>query len=243
MSKDRRIALVTGASRGIGLAIATKLSENYYVIGTSTNSDGSDVISAKLGAQGEGFVLRVDDDGSVDELFDNLGSLDFSPSIVVNNAGITSDNLLMRMKREEWDSVINTNINGIYRVVRRSLRAMVRSRWGRIISVSSVVASSGNLGQVNYAASKAAIEGFSRSLAIEVASRGITVNVVAPGFIDTDMTGRLEDSQRQALIANIPIGKIGTAQDIAEAVGFLASEESEYITGETLHINGGLYMS
>ena len=243
MSKDRRIALVTGASRGIGLAIATKLSEHYYVIGTSTNSDGSDVISAKLGAQGEGFVLRVDDDGSVDELFDNLGSLDFSPSIVVNNAGITSDNLLMRMKREEWDSVINTNINGIYRVVRRSLRAMIRSRWGRIISVSSVVASSGNLGQVNYAASKAAIEGFSRSLAIEVASRGITVNVVAPGFIDTDMTDRLEDSQRQALIANIPIGKIGTAQDIAEAVGFLASEESEYITGETLHINGGLYMS
>ena len=243
MPKDSKIALVTGASRGIGLAIATKLSESYYVIGTSTNPDGANLINKELAAQGEGAVLRIDDDQSVDELFNSFESEGFAPSVVINNAGITSDNLLMRMKRAEWDSVINTNINGIYRVVRRSLRAMIMSRWGRIISVSSVVASSGNPGQANYGASKAAIEGFSRSLAIEVASRGITVNVVAPGFIDTDMTDRLEDSQRQVLIDNIPLGKIGTAQDIAEAVGFLADEKSGYITGETLHINGGLYMS
>jgi 3-oxoacyl-[acyl-carrier protein] reductase len=187
-------------------------------------------------------VLKVNDDESVDALFAALGDEDLMPLVVVNNAGITSDNLLMRMKPDEWLSVVDTNLNGLYRVVKPVLRGMMKARFGRIINVSSVVARMGNPGQSNYVASKAGIEGFTRSLAQEVGSRGITVNAVAPGFIETDMTAALDDSQVEMMSSRIPLGTLGQAEDVANAVAFLASSKAAYITGETLHVNGGLYM-
>lgn len=241
--QDRRVALVTGATRGIGAAIAQALSDNFFVVGTATSQAGADAISTALGDNGTGLVLQVGDDDSVSAAYKALADRELTPLVVVNNAGVTRDNLLMRMKPEEWETVIDTNLTGLYRVVKPALRAMMKARWGRIINVSSVVARMGNPGQANYVASKAGIEGFSRSLAYEVATRGITVNCVAPGFIETDMTADLTEEQVTMMLARIPVGAMGAASDIAAAVSFLASESAGYITGETLQVNGGLHMS
>ncbi|MGV6826474.1 MAG: 3-oxoacyl-ACP reductase FabG [bacterium] len=240
------IALVTGASRGIGQAIALKLGEQgATVIGTATSDGGADAISAAFadaGINGKGFCLDVSNDDSVSAVLKAIND-EFGPvSILVNNAGITRDNLLMRMKDDEWDSVINTNLTSIYRVSKACLRAMMKAKQGRIINIASVVGSTGNPGQTNYSAAKAGMLGFTKSLAREVGSRGITVNSVAPGFIDTDMTRELPEKQRDALIASIPLGRLGAPADIAAAVVFLASEAGGYITGETIHVNGGMHM-
>ncbi|MCB1671761.1 MAG: 3-oxoacyl-ACP reductase FabG [Gammaproteobacteria bacterium] len=246
MSDNQRIALVTGASRGIGKAIATELgSQGLTVVGTATTESGAEAISAYLadaGIAGRGLVLDVASDAAVTLCLETVAEQFDTPLVVVNNAGITRDNLLMRMKSAEWDAVIDTNLNALFRVCKACLKGMTRARWGRIINISSVVGSSGNAGQTNYAASKAGIEGFSRALAKEVGSRGITVNVVAPGFIDTDMTSELPEKQREILLGQIPLGRLGEAREIAAAVGFLASDSAAYITGETLHVNGGMYM-
>ena len=242
-AEERKVALVTGASRGIGAAIAGMLAEDHFVVGTATSEAGAAAIAEALGDSGSGLVLRIDDDRSVADAFEQLKEQDQMPLVLVNNAGITADNLLMRMKPEEWMSVINTNLNGLYRVVKPVLRGMMKARWGRIINVSSVVARMGNPGQSNYVASKSGIEGFTRSLAEEVGSRGITVNAVAPGFIETDMTAEMDDAQVEALSSRIPLGTLGQAVDVANAVAFLASDRAAYITGDTLHINGGLYMN
>ncbi len=242
MPTDRKIALVTGASRGIGAAIAEMLKAEYFVVGTATSESGAAAISEALGESGVGMAVRVDDDDSVAAFYAALGEQDLMPLVVVNNAGVTGDNLLMRMKPDEWLSVINTNLNGLYRIVKPALRGMMKARFGRIINVSSVVARMGNPGQSNYVASKSGIEGFTRSLAQEVGSRGITVNAVAPGFIETDMTAALEENQVELMASRIPLGTLGQADDIANAVAFLASDKAAYITGETLHVNGGLYM-
>ena len=239
---DEKVALVTGASRGIGAAIARRLAERYFVVGTATSDSGAAAIAEALAESGAGMVLRVDDGESVDALFAGLTDQDRMPLVLVNNAGITSDNLLMRMKPEEWDSVINTNLTGLYRVVKPVLRSMMKARWGRIVNVSSVVARMGNPGQSNYVASKSGIEGFTRSLAQEIGSRGITVNAVAPGLIETDMTAALDDAQTKKLASRIALRKLGKVEDVANAVAFLASDDAGYITGETLHVNGGLYM-
>ncbi len=246
MSIAGKLALVTGASRGIGRAIAVELGQRgVVVIGTATTAAGAEAITAYLaesGITGRGYQLDVASTESVEALLNTLGT-DFSmPEILVNNAGITKDNLLMRMKEEEWGDVINTNLNSLYRLSKICLKGMTKARWGRIINISSVVASSGNAGQTNYAASKAAIEGFSRSLAREIGSRGITVNSVAPGFIDTDMTRALGEKQIETLLNQIPLSRFGKAEEIAAVVGFLASESGAYITGETIHVNGGMYM-
>jgi 3-oxoacyl-[acyl-carrier protein] reductase len=242
MTAERKVALVTGASRGIGAAIAEGLAENYFVVGTATSESGAAAISESLGDRGEGLAVRVDDDESVAGFYSILGEQDRMPLILVNNAGITGDNLLMRMKPDEWLSVVNTNLNGLYRMVKPVLRGMMKARFGRIVNVSSVVARMGNPGQSNYVASKSGIEGFTRSLAQEVGSRSITVNAVAPGFIETDMTAALEENQVEMLSSRIPLGTLGQAEDVANAVAFLASDKAGYITGETLHVNGGLYM-
>jgi 3-oxoacyl-[acyl-carrier protein] reductase len=239
---DKKIALVSGASRGIGAAIAECLADDCFVIGTSTTEAGAAGIAERLGGNGTGLAVKVDDGASVDAAFAELKEKDLMPLILVNNAGITSDNLLMRMKTEEWQSVIDTNLTGLYRMVKPVLRGMMKARWGRIVNVSSVVARMGNPGQSNYVASKSGIEGFTRSLAQEVGSRGITVNAVAPGFIETDMTAELDESQVEMMASRIPLGSLGQAADVAHAVGFLASDAAGYITGETLHVNGGLYM-
>ncbi|MCB1665708.1 MAG: 3-oxoacyl-ACP reductase FabG [Pseudomonadales bacterium] len=243
---DKKIALVTGASRGIGKAIALTLGkQGMTVIGTATSDKGAADIAQYLreaGIEGTGLCLNVASDESVESVFDAIESQFGTPAVLVNNAGITRDNLLMRMKSDEWSDVIDTNLNSLYRVCKRVVKGMTKARWGRIISISSVVASSGNGGQTNYAASKAAIEGFSRSLAREIGSRGITVNCVAPGFIDTDMTRALNEKQMETFLAQIPLGRFGQVDEIAAAVGFLASDSGAYITGETLHINGGMYM-
>lgn len=240
---DGQIALVTGASRGIGAAIAASLAgAGAVVIGTATSQRGADAISDALGTSGRGEVLDVSDAASVDALLGRIGKADGAPTIVVNNAGITRDNLLMRMKAEEWDDVLSTNLSGVYRVCKGSVRGMVKARRGRIINIASVIGIMGNAGQANYAAAKAGIIGFSKSLARELGARNITVNVVAPGFIDTDMTRELPDEQRTALLAQVPLGRLGLAQDIASAVTFLASDAAAYITGETLHVNGGMLM-
>lgn len=240
---DGQIALVTGASRGIGAAIAASLAgAGAMVVGTATSQRGADAITESLGASGRGEVLDVADAGSVDALLSRIGKEDGAPTIVVNNAGITRDNLLMRMKAEEWDDVLSTNLSGVYRVCKSSVRGMVKARHGRIINIASVIGIMGNAGQANYAAAKAGIIGFSKSLARELGARNITVNVVAPGFIDTDMTRELPDEQRTALLAQVPLGRLGLAQDIAAAVTFLASDAAAYITGETLHVNGGMLM-
>jgi 3-oxoacyl-[acyl-carrier protein] reductase len=241
--EDRKVALVTGASRGIGAAIVTALANEYFVVGTATSESGASAVAEHLGDTGTGMVLAINDDNSVAAVFEQLADDECLPLVLVNNAGITSDNLLMRMKSEEWTSVIDTNLNGLYRVVKPALRAMMKARWGRIVNVSSVVARMGNPGQTNYVASKSGIEGFTRALAQEVGSRGITVNAVAPGFIETDMTAVLDEAQIETMASRIPLGKLGRVQDVAEAVAFLASDRAAYITGETLHVNGGLYMA
>ncbi|HBH36409.1 MAG TPA: 3-oxoacyl-ACP reductase [Gammaproteobacteria bacterium] len=244
---EQRIALVTGASRGIGQAIADALGEaGCIVIGTATTDNGAAAISAHLqeqGVSGEGMRLDVTDPESVDAVIKAIGETYGVPTILVNNAGITRDNILMRMKEEEWQAIIDTNLTSVYRVSKACLRGMMKARFGRIINIASVVGASGNAGQTNYSAAKAGIFGFSKSLAREVGSRGITVNAVAPGFIDTDMTRGLPDEQRKALLDTIPLGRLGSPQEIAAVVAFLASEPAAYVTGETLHVNGGMYMA
>ncbi len=237
------IALVTGASRGIGAAIAKALAAaGATVIGTATSQGGADAISAALDGKGRGIVLNVADEDSVQAALKDVQDNEGSPGILVNNAGITKDNLLMRMKQEEWDDVIATNLTGLYRLSKACLRGMMKAKRGRIINISSVIAVMGNAGQANYAATKAGMIGFSKSLAREIGSRGITVNVVAPGFIDTDMTKVLPEDQKAAMLSQIPLGRLGNTDDIANSVVFLASAAGAYITGETLHVNGGMVM-
>jgi len=247
MTLDNQIALVTGASRGIGRAIAESLGNaGATVIGTATSEAGAQAISSGLqeqGITGTGMMLDVAQQDSIDDVLKQIAEQFGAPAILVNNAGITRDNLLMRMKADEWDDIINTNLSSVFRMSKACLRAMMKARSGRIISIASVVGVTGNAGQANYAAAKAGIIGFSKSLAQEVGSRGITVNTVAPGFIDTDMTRNLPDEQKQALLGQIPAGRLGQADEIAAAVAFLASPQASYITGETIHVNGGMYMS
>ena len=247
MSKvlDGEIALVTGASRGIGKAIAEQLAaDGATVIGTATTDSGADAISAYLQASGgKGMCLNVADNDSVTAVIKQISSDFGAVSILVNNAGITKDNLLMMMKQEQWDDVINTNLTSVYRLSKSVIRSMMKARKGRIINIASVVGSTGNPGQTNYSATKAGLLGFTKSLAREIGSRNITVNAVAPGFIDTDMTRELGDEQRDALIGQIPLNRLGDPADIANAVAFLASPAAAYITGETIHVNGGMYMS
>ncbi|AKH19623.1 3-oxoacyl-ACP reductase FabG [Sedimenticola thiotaurini] len=243
---DNEIALVTGASRGIGAAIAKGLGEQgATVIGTATSESGAAAITARLGEagiKGEGMVLNVTDPASIDAVLKAIAERFGAPGILVNNAGITRDNLLMRMKDEEWDSIMETNLTSIYRLSKACLRAMMKARKGRIISIASVVGFTGNAGQTNYSAAKAGMIGFTKSLAREVGSRGITVNAVAPGFIDTDMTRELPEEQHKKLLSEIPLARLGAPEEIASAVVFLASPAANYITGETLHVNGGMYM-
>lgn len=241
-----KVALVTGASRGIGKAIARQLGQQgFIVIGTATTDSGAENISAYLkedSLQGQGMALNVTDPDSMvavlKAIVDNYGA----PSVLVNNAGITKDNLMMRMKDEEWGDVVDTNLNAIFRLSKACIRGMMKARWGRIINISSVVGSMGNMGQANYAATKAGVEGFSRSLAKELGSRNITVNSVAPGFIDTDMTKGLPDENKALMLKQIPLGRLGEPEEIAGLVGFLAGDAGAYITGETIHVNGGMYM-
>jgi 3-oxoacyl-[acyl-carrier protein] reductase len=238
-----QVALVTGASRGIGAAIATVLADaGAIVIGTATSESGAQGISSALGDKGRGIVLDIASDDSVQAAIKDIQGNEGAATIVVNNAGITRDNLLMRMKAEEWDDVLSTNLSGAFRVSKAVLRGMMKARHGRIVNIASVIGITGNAGQANYAAAKAGVIGFSKSLAREIGSRNITVNVVAPGFIDTDMTRVLPDEQKAALLADIPLGRLGQAQDIAAAVLFLVSDAGAYITGETLHVNGGMLM-
>jgi 3-oxoacyl-[acyl-carrier protein] reductase len=245
-SLQQEIALVTGASRGIGRAIAAELAaRGATVIGTATSEQGAQDISqwlAQNGCKGRGAVLNVADAQSVDGLLKHIEAHEGTPTVLVNNAGITRDNLLLRMKSEEWDEIMNTNLGSVFRLSKGVLRGMMKARRGRIINIASVVGVMGNAGQTNYAAAKAGIIGFSKSLAREVGSRNITVNVVAPGFIATDMTAKLPEEQQQQLTSQIALGRLGSSQDIANAVAFLASPQASYITGETLHVNGGMYM-
>ncbi len=238
-----QLALVTGASRGIGASIAATLAAaGATIVGTATSEDGAAAISEALGAGNRGAVLDVASDESVQQLISDIQGNEGAPTIVVNNAGITRDNLLMRMKAEDWEAVLSTNLSGVYRVCKACLRGMMKARYGRIINIASVVGIMGNPGQANYAAAKAGIIGFSKSLAKEVGSRNITVNAVAPGFIDTDMTRALAEAQRDAMLLQVPLGRLGDARDIAASVAFLASDAAAYITGETLHVNGGMLM-
>ncbi len=246
MTLEGDIALVTGASRGIGRAIAQALgARGAFVIGTATTDAGAEGISQALGEaniEGFGTTLDVADSASVNALFERLGKDSRNPTTLVNNAGITRDNLLVRMHQEEWDAVLNTDLTSLFRVCKASVRHLMKNRGGRIINITSVVGATGNAGQSNYAAAKAGVIGFTRALARELAGRAITVNAVAPGFIDTDMTADLTDKQREMLLADIPLKRLGTSQDVAAAVAFLASPAAAYITGETLHVNGGMYM-
>jgi 3-oxoacyl-[acyl-carrier protein] reductase len=237
------VALVTGASRGIGAAIAATLAASgARVIGTATSQGGADGISSALGSSGRGAVLNITDDESVQTLIKDIQANEGAPSILVNNAGITRDNLLLRMKPEEWDDVLSTNLTGTFRVSKACLRGMMKAKKGRMVNIASVIGVTGNAGQTNYAASKAGLIGFSKSLAKEIGSRNITVNVVAPGFIDTDMTRDLPDDQKAAMLGAIPLARLGEGEDIANAVLFLASPAGAYVTGETLHVNGGMLM-
>jgi 3-oxoacyl-[acyl-carrier protein] reductase len=242
--KDK-VVLVTGASRGIGKAIANKFArQGAFVIGTATTQASADIISKNITAAnftGIGLVLNIADKLSVDEFGNKLKELD-APNILVNNAGITRDNLLMRMKDHEWEEVVNTNLSGMFRVTKLCIRSMMKQRYGRIINISSVVGLSGNSGQSNYSASKAGMLGFTRSLAIEVGSRGITVNAVAPGFISTEMTDELNDEIRDSILNQIPLARLGHPEEIANVVDFLSTDESAYITGQTISVNGGMYM-
>lgn len=240
----KKVALVTGASRGIGRAIAEKLvTDGFFVIGTATSDSGAEAISAYLAESGNGMKLNVSDPDSITEVTKSIADEYGTPAVLVNNAGITRDNLLMRMKDDEWDDIINTNLTSVFRMSKAVLRGMMKAKSGRIINISSVVGATGNAGQANYAAAKAGMVGFAKSMAKEVGSRGITVNTVAPGFIDTDMSRELSDELKQALLAGIPLARLGDAKEIAHAVAFLASEGAAYITGETLHVNGGMFMA
>jgi 3-oxoacyl-[acyl-carrier protein] reductase len=246
MSTEGRVALVTGASRGIGRAIASALAaDGFIVVGTATSDKGAEGITAYLASAnnpGLGMTLDVVDQASVDAVVKKITEQFGSPLVLVNNAGITRDNLLMRMKDDEWRDVIETNLGAIYRVSKACLRGMTKARWGRIVNITSVIGSMGNIGQSNYAATKAGAEGFSRALARELGSRSVTVNCVAPGFIDTDMTRKLPEEQRDNLMQQIPLGRLGAPAEIAALVSFLCSDLAGYITGETVHINGGMYM-
>ena len=246
MSLQGKVALVTGASRGIGRAIALELGRNgATVVGTATSEAGAEKITAYFkqnGVEGFGLALDVGNDESVSAVLAQITERVGAPLILVNNAGITRDNLMMRMKDDEWHDVINTNLTSLYRLTKGVLRGMTKARWGRIISIGSVVGAMGNAGQVNYAAAKAGLEGFSRALAREVGSRSVTVNSVTPGFIDTDMTRELPEAQRDSLTAQIPLGRLGQAEEIAHVVAFLASEGAGYVTGATIPVNGGMYM-
>lgn len=239
-----KIALVTGATRGIGKAIAQALVANgVTVVGTATSESGAATISEYLGDNGKGIVLDVSSDESVDAVVKQINEEFGAPTILINNAGITRDNLMMRMKMDEWDQVINTNLTSVFRVTKACLRGMTKAKFGRVVTISSVVGSMGNAGQANYSAAKAGLEGFSRSLAAEIGSRGITVNCVAPGFIATDMTKDLPEDHKANLVSKVPAARLGEPEEIAAAVAFLASDAAGYITGETLHVNGGMYMA
>ncbi len=243
---ENQIALVTGASRGIGQAIALQLGQNgATIVGTATTKGGADAISQYLqaaGIKGMGIALNVNDAAQINDVIEKIKATFGDISILVNNAGITRDNLLVRMKDDEWDDIIETNLKSVFRLSKTVLRAMMKARFGRIINISSVVGTIGNMGQANYAAAKAGIFGFSKSLAREVGSRNITVNSIAPGFIDTDMTRALSEEQQQSLIQHVPLGRLGRPEEIASAVVYLASPAASYITGSTLHVNGGMYM-
>jgi len=247
MSLDNEVVLVTGASRGIGRSIAETLGkQGATVVGTATSASGAENISQYLSSQGikgEGLVLNVVEQASIDEVLKQIADKYAAPSILVNNAGVTRDNLLMRMKDDEWNEIIDTNLTSIYRVSKACMKAMMKARKGRIVNIASVVGFSGNAGQTNYSAAKAGMIGFTKSMAREVASRGITVNAVAPGFIDTDMTKELPDAHKETLLKSIPAARLGSPEEIAAAVAFLASPNAGYITGETIHVNGGMYMN
>lgn len=247
MSMQDKVALVTGASRGIGAAIAMGLGEKgATVIGTATSEAGAEKISARFaeqGVKGKGMVLDVVSQESIDALMAAVRDEFGAPLILVNNAGITKDNILMRMKDDEWFDVIDTNLNSIYRLSKACLRGMTKARWGRIINISSVVGAMGNAGQTNYCATKAGVGGFTRSLAKELGSRNITVNAVSPGFIETDMTKGLSDANRDQILSQVPLGRLGQPEEISAVVDFLAGDSGAYITGENIHVNGGMYMS
>lgn len=247
MSEEKKVALVTGASRGIGRAIAEQLAaDGYVVVGTATTEAGAAAIGEYLrdgGFEGCGMTLDVADQAAVEDVVKGISAQFGAPLVLVNNAGITRDNILMRMKAEEWQAVIDTNLSAVYRVSKACLRGMTKARWGRIVNITSVVGAMGNAGQSNYAASKAGVEGFSRALARELGSRAVTVNCVAPGFIDTDMTRALSEEQRDAMLGQIPLARLGDAREIGALVGFLCAEHAGYITGETIHINGGMNMA
>ena len=247
MSEESKVVLVTGASRGIGAAIADTLGESgYTVIGTATTTSGADSISQRFvdkGILGAGMPLNVTDPDSISALLQSVVENFGAPTVLVNNAGITKDNILMWMKEDEWLDVINTNLNAVFRLSKACVRPMTKARWGRIVNISSVVGSMGNGGQSNYSATKAGVEGFSRALAKELGSRSITVNTVAPGFIDTDMTKDLPDANKEVLLGQIPLARLGAPEEIAAVVKFLVSDAAGYITGETIHVNGGMYMS
>ena len=247
MSEESKVVLVTGASRGIGAAIADTLGESgYTVIGTATTTSGADSISQRFvdkGILGAGMPLNVTDPDSISALLQSVVENFGAPTVLVNNAGITKDNILIRMKEDEWLDVINTNLNAVFRLSKACVRPMTKARWGRIVNISSVVGSMGNGGQSNYSATKAGVEGFSRALAKELGSRSITVNTVAPGFIDTDMTKDLPDANKEVLLGQIPLARLGAPEEIAAVVKFLVSDAAGYITGETIHVNGGMYMS
>ncbi len=243
MSGMNSNAIVTGASRGIGRSIALRLAnDGIGVIGTATSLEGAKGITDELEGKGKGYVLDVSQVESITRFFTSIKADFETPLILVNNAGITRDNIALRMNDNQWQSVLDTNLNSIYQVTRNCLRGMIRARWGRIINISSVVSRMGNAGQSNYAAAKAGMEGYSRSLALELGSRNITVNSIAPGFIETDMTSDLGEDQKSALLARIPAGRLGKGEDIAALVAFLVSSQAGYITGETINVNGGLYM-
>jgi 3-oxoacyl-[acyl-carrier protein] reductase len=243
---NKKIALVTGASRGIGAAIAVEMArQGFLVIGTATTAKGSEIITQMFELnklEGLGLPMDVNGNQSISDLIDKINIDHGEISVLVNNAGITRDTLLMRMKEEDWDAVINTNLKSVYKLSQSVIKGMMKKRYGRIINISSVVGHMGNAGQTNYAATKAGISGFTKSLAQEIGSREVTVNCVAPGFIDTDMTRALSDDQRQQLLGHIPLGRLGTPADVAHAVCYLASDLAGYVTGETIHVNGGMLM-
>ena len=247
MTDESKIALVTGASRGIGAAIADNLgAAGYIVVGTATSQSGADKISQRLAdakSVGAGMVLDVTQTESIEQLLKSVIEMFGAPTILINNAGITKDNILMRMKEDEWLDVVNTNLTAVFRLCKACVRPMTKARWGRIVNISSVVGSMGNSGQSNYSASKAGVEGFGRALAKEIGSRSITVNTVAPGFIDTDMTRDLPEANKDALLSQIPLARLGMPSEIAAVVSFLISDAAGYITGETIHVNGGMFMS
>jgi 3-oxoacyl-[acyl-carrier protein] reductase len=247
MTVEQKVALVTGASRGIGAAIADNLgTAGNIVIGTATTEAGAEKISQRLASKnivGRGIMLNVTDADSIDTVLKAIIEEFGAPTILVNNAGITKDNILMRMKEDEWMDVVNTNLTSVFRLAKSCVRPMTKARWGRIVNISSVVGSMGNGGQSNYSASKAGVEGFARALAKELGSRSITVNTVAPGFIDTDMTKDLPDANKEAMLTQIPLARLGAPEEIAAVVSFLVSDAAGYITGETIHVNGGMYMT